>query len=63
MDRVARGGRRAGRLVIGGCQGAAEVGGRSGKSVGAESWAGGGAVGSCSPHTKVPWGAGIVAVF
>ena len=47
MERVARDGRRAGRLVIGGWHGAAAVGGRVGKSVGVGREAGGGAAGSC----------------
>ena len=44
MERVVRGGRRERRLVIGGWRGAAAMGGRGGKSVGAERGAGGGAV-------------------
>ena len=47
MERVALGGCQMGRLVIGGWHGAAAVGGRGGKSVGAERGEGGGAVGSC----------------
>ena len=39
------------------------VGSRGGKLMDAERGAGGGAVGSCWPHTKVPGGAGIVVVF
>ena len=47
VERVVRGGRRVGRLVIGGWRGAAAEGGRGGKSVGVECGADGGAVGYC----------------
>ena len=47
VERVVRGGRREGRLVICDSRGAAAVRGRGVKSVGAERGAGSGAVGSC----------------
>ena len=47
MERVAHGGRREERLVIGGWRGGTAVRGRGGKSVGVERRARGGAMGTC----------------